>query len=105
MVNTGATAKGLNGEENKPTVTVGTVTGDYSAEKFCESVNKVKIEVQKNGRWMELTANKGEACCKFACVPAYEYKWVPELENIDGYYTFSDWVKGFTTKLTKKINW
>ena len=105
MVNTGATAKGLNGEENKPTVTVGTVTGDYSAEKFCESVNKVKIEVQKNGRWMELTAKKGEACCKFACVPAYEYKWVPELENIDGYYTFSDWVKGFTTKLTKKINW
>ncbi len=105
MVNTGATAKGLNGEENKPTVTVGTVTGDYSAEKFCESVNKVKIEVQKNGVWMELTAKKGEACCKFACVPAYEYKWVPELENIDGYYTFSDWVKGFTTKLTKKINW
>ncbi len=100
MVNTGATAKGLNGEENKPTVTVGTVTGDYSAANFCKTVNTVKIEVQKNGVWMELTAKKGEACCKFGCDPAYD--WVPELEPIEDYYNFSNWVKGFTTTLTRK---
>ena len=105
MVNTGATEKGLNGD-TKPTVTVGTLTGgDYSPENFCKTVKGIKIEVQKNGRWVELTANKGEACCKFACIPAYEYKWVPELENIDDYYNFSDWVQGFTTTLTAKKIW
>lgn len=104
MVNTNAQAKGLNGDTKAP-VSVGTLNINFTPENFCEKVNAIKIEVQKNGTWMELRARQGEACCKFACYPANEYKWVPELENIDGYYTFSDWVKGFTTKLTKKINW
>ena len=102
MVNTGAEEKGLNGD-TKPTVTVGTVTGDFSAANFRQAVNNVKIEVQKNGQWMELRAKQGEAACKFGTDPAN--KWVPELENIDGYYNFSDWVQGFTATLTAKKTW
>ena len=104
MVNTGAAAKGLTGDDNKGPVTVTTnFEGDFSAEKFCETVGKIKIEVYKNGQWMELRAKQGEAACKFGTDPAN--KWVPELENINDYYNFSEWVQGFTATLTAKITW
>ena len=104
MVNTGAAAKGLTGDDNKGPVTVTTnFEGDFSAEKFCETVGKIKIEVYKNKQWMELYAQEGKACCKFGCDP--DNKWVPELENIDDYYNFKDWVQGFTATLTAKITW
>ena len=104
MVNTNAQAKGLNGDTKAP-VSVGTLTINFTPENFCEKVNAIKIEVKKNGQWMELTARQGEACCKFACYPANEYKWVPERDFINNYYSFSDWVQGFSANLTKKINW
>jgi len=104
MVNTGAAARGLTGEDNKGDVTVTTsFVGDFSAENFCETVGKIKIEVYKNGQWMELSAKQGEAACKFGTDPAN--KWVPELENIDDYYNFSEWVQGFTATLTAKKTW
>ena len=104
MVNTGAAARGLTGEDNKGDVTVTTnFEGDFSAENFCETVGKIKIEVYKNDQWMELRAKQGEAACKFGTDPAN--KWVPELENIDDYYNFSEWVQGFTATLTAKITW
>lgn len=104
MVNTNAQAKGLNGDTKAP-VSVGTLDISFTPENFCEKVNAIKIEVQKNGQWMELRARQGEACCKFACYPANEYKWVPERDFINNYYSFSDWVQGFSANLTKKINW
>ena len=104
MVNTNAQAKGLNGDTKAP-VFVGTLDISFTPENFCEKVNAIKIEVQKNGQWMELRARQGEACCKFACYPANEYKWVPERDFINNYYSFSDWVQGFSANLTKKINW
>jgi hypothetical protein len=104
MVNTGAAAQGLTGEDNIGDVTVTTnFPGDFSEDNFCKTVGNILIEVNKNGVWMPLTAKTGEACCKFGCDP--NNKWVPELENIDGYYNFSDWVKGFTTTLTAKKTW
>jgi hypothetical protein len=101
MVNTNATAKNLTGASKDPVV-VGTVQGDFSAANFCKSVNAIKLEVYKNNQWMELSAKQGVACCKFGCDPSFEP--VPERDNIDKYYNFSDWVKGFTTTLTKVNN-
>jgi hypothetical protein len=101
MVNTNATAKNLTGASKDPVV-VGTVQGDFSAANFCKSVNAIKLEVYKNNQWMELSAKQGVACCKFGCDPRFEP--VPERDEIDDYYNFSDWVKGFTTTLTRKNN-
>ena len=52
---------------------------------------------------MLLEANRGVACCKFGC--SLDKKWVDERKNIDDFYSFSEWVQGFTTTLTKKGNW
>ena len=103
MVNTNAKAKGLTGVDNLAPVELGTITDDFSAPNIGNAVKNIRVEVYKNGSWMELEAKTGEACCKFACSPNND--WVKERNNIDDFYTFSEWVQGFETKLTKKGNW
>lgn len=102
MVNTHADRKGLTNADCEA-VELGIVTGDFTAANFCKTVRDIRVEVYKSNQWMELTAKRGVACCKFGCATTTD--WVPERGNIDDYYSFSDWVKGFTTTLTKKSNW
>lgn len=103
MVNTNAKAKGLTGEDNLAPVELGTITDDFSAANIGNAVKNIRVEVYKNGSWMELEAKTGVACCKFACSPNND--WVKERNNIDDFYTFSEWVQGFEATLTKRGNW
>ena len=113
MVNTGWSgsngANGLTAEPFtryfNPTDTDG--NGEISQAEFNAAVNLIKVEVEKvtdtttgAKEWFELTAKTGEACCKFGCLPDYE--WVPERTPIDDVYTFSEWVQGFTATLERR---
>ena len=102
MVNTNASAKGLTGEDNLGYKELGTVEGDFSAAKFCETVRNIRVEVNKSGVWMELQAKTGKACCKFACDRSKN--WVNERQPIEEVYQFSAWVQGFTTTLLPANN-
>lgn len=108
MVNTNAQAKNLTGETRNPVYLTkmtgyAPIEGDFTAANFCQTVRDIRVEVQKSGVWMPLEAKRGVACCKFGTDP--RNKWVPERENIDDYYDFSKWVKGFTTTLTATKTW
>ena len=113
MVNTGWS--GSNGANNvpeqtftlsfNPTDTDG--NGEISQGEFNAAVNGILVEVEKvvdtttgAKQWFPLTANEGEACCKFGCDPDFE--WVPERTPIDDVYTFSEWVEGFTATLERR---
>ena len=102
MVNTNAKAKGLTGEDNLGYKELGTVEGDFSTAKFCETVRNIRVEVNKSGVWMELQAKTGKACCKFACDRSKN--WVNERQPIEEVYQFSAWVQGFTTTLLPANN-
>ena len=110
MINTGR--GGADGANNKTASrTISVPFSDINSEDdFLAAVKDIKIWVKKsvsNGdgtttqRWFELTANQGEACCKFACGP--DYDWCPERINIDQMYNFSEWTQdGFGTDLVPK---
>ena len=58
-----------------------------------EDINNIKIEVFKEGEWLELKATKGKAACKILVDTAF--KPVPEYQNIsDEYGLFTDYVQG-----------
>lgn len=100
MVNTNANLKGLPNAKCDPVVLSTNFSGDFSEANFAETVRNIRVEVYKSKMWMPLTANRGVACCKFAVKD--KKQWVNERQNIDGIYTFSEWVKGFTTTLTER---
>lgn len=103
MVNTNAQAKHLTYADKDPVVLAERFEGDFTKANFAKTVKSIRVEVYKNKRWMLLEANKGVACCKFGC--SLDKKWVDERKNIDDFYSFSEWVQGFTTTLTKKGKW
>lgn len=106
MINTGrGGADGANNKTASRTISV-PFSNINSEDDFLTAVKNIKVWVKKSvsqgdgtttQKWFELTANQGEACCKFACGPDYE--WCPERTNIDKVYNFSDWVQGFSTTL------
>ena len=106
MINTGrGGADGANNKTASRTISV-PFSNINSEDDFLTAVKNIKVWVKKSvsqgdgtttQKWFELTANEGEACCKFACGPDYE--WCPERTNIDKVYTFSAWVQGFSTTL------
>ena len=106
MINTGrGGADGANNKTASRTISV-PFSNINSEDDFLTAVKNIKVWVKKSvskgdgtttQKWFELTANEGEACCKFACGPDYE--WCPERTNIDRVYTFSAWVQGFSTTL------
>ena len=58
-----------------------------------EDINNIKIEVFKEGQWLELKATKGKAACKILVDTTF--KPVPEYQNIsDEYGLFTDYVQG-----------
>ena len=87
MVNTGTkyhTAKSPYTQETKPYVEL-TLTGKtWSKDQndFAGEVNtQIKLEVQKDGTWYELTAKKGDPACKVATpvnINMKDYDWYPE---------------------------
>ena len=100
MVNTNAHLKGLSSANCNPVVLSSNFAGDFSVENFAETVKNIRVEVYKSNTWMELTANRGVACCKFAV--SERKPWVDERKEINKKYNFSDWVQGFTTTLTSR---
>ena len=87
MVNTGTkyhVAKSPYTQETKPYVEL-TLTGKtWSKDQndFAGEVNtQIKLEVQKDGTWYELTAKKGDPACKVATpvnINMKDYDWYPE---------------------------
>ena len=58
-----------------------------------EQIKNIKIEVYKNGSWMELKATRGEAACKILVDDTFTP--VPERTNIaNAYMKFTDYVQG-----------
>ena len=58
-----------------------------------EQIKNIKIEVYKNGSWMELKATRGEAACKILVDDTFTP--VPERTNIaNAYMNFTDYVQG-----------
>lgn len=111
MINTGRSGNdGANGKTASQTISV-PFSNINSEDDFLAAVKNIKIWVKKsvsNGdgttsqKWFELDAKSGEACCKFACDP--DFDWCPERTNIDKVYTFSEWVQGFSTTLVPRNN-
>ena len=67
-----------------------TLPGVYNSP---ETLNKVKIEVQKGDTWMELKATRGEAACKILVDDSFPI--VKERKNIaDENKRFTDYVQG-----------
>jgi hypothetical protein len=100
---------GSNGVDGK---TAAPFNVDFSSsitteDQFLAAVrDNIKIFVKKTcsdgvtKEWIELTANRGVACCKFAC---NKLDWCDERTNIDDVYTFSEWVQeGFGTTLAPR---
>ncbi|WP_028907311.1 hypothetical protein [Xylanibacter ruminicola] len=66
------------------------VDGEYTTP---EQIKNIKIEVLKNGSWMELKATRGEAACKILVDDTFTP--VPERTNIaNAYMRFTDYVQG-----------
>ena len=66
------------------------ITGQYITP---EQLLTLRIEVQKNGEWMLLTATKGVAACKI--LVDNRFKIVPERRSIlDDYGNFTNYVQG-----------
>lgn len=106
MVNTHAKevvegAAGYGWKDNEPEK-VFTITIDGSNGNFDDATYKdnfplavrdlIIIEVQKNNKWYELTAQKGKPACKIA-TSAEKVKWLKERKDIRiGYETFKQYV-------------
>ena len=66
------------------------ITGEYTTP---EQIKNIKIEVYKNGSWMELKATRGEAACKILVDDTFVP--VPERRNIaNENKKFTDYVQG-----------
>ena len=67
-----------------------TIDGEYTTP---EQIKNIKIEVFKDGVWMELHANRGEAACKILVdntfVPVPERKYIA-----DEHQKFTNYVQG-----------
>ena len=102
------TARDIEGTKDEVSITYKDLTKDCKSGmtillddgliELC--VEKVTDTTTGAKEWFELTAKTGEACCKFGCLPDYE--WVPERTPIDDVYTFSEWVQGFTATLERR---
>ena len=69
------------------------IAGDYTTP---EQLLALRIEVQKDGAWMPLTAKKGEAACKI--LVDNRFTIVPERKSIvDDYGNFTTYVQGYWT--------
>ena len=87
MVNTG---KG----PTKPSVDLTNVL-NVSINSRSEADSRLKLEVYKNGSWIEMTSPKGEPACKLAV--GQDFKVLGERQSIKGTYpNFLEWVKNST---------
>ena len=84
MVNTG---KG----PNRPSVDLTNVL-NVSINSRSEADSRLKLEVYKNGSWIEMTSPKGEPACKLAV--GQDFTVLGERKSIKGTYpNFLEWVK------------
>jgi hypothetical protein len=66
------------------------INGEYTTP---EQIKNIRIEVAKNGSWMELLATRGEAACKILVDDTFVP--VPERRNIaNENKKFTDYVQG-----------
>lgn len=87
MVNTNAESKGLKGATRAPYSF--SISGSFS------TVNDVRLEVQKNGTWIELRATRGEPACKI-CVNK-DFQYPSEQESLKAKYPdFIGWVQNLS---------
>ena len=87
MVNTG---KG----PNRPSVDLTNVL-NVSINSRSEADSRLKLEVYKNGSWIEMTSPKGEPACKLAV--GQDFKVLGERQSIKGTYpNFLKWVENST---------
>lgn len=87
MVNTG---KG----PTKPSVDLTNVL-NVSINSRSEADSRLKLEVYKNGSWIEMTSPKGEPACKLAV--GQDFTVLGERKSIKGTYpNFLEWVKNST---------
>lgn len=104
MVNTKAQEKHLKGTD-KPAVTKDAqnndliVTGNFPANQddFASAVKNIRVWVFKADKWMELTAEVGQAACKFG-VPT-DLHWAWERTNVNSAFNFGAWVQDPSTPL------
>ncbi len=83
MVNTGS-------GPSKDPVVIDTNLGFNTSINSAEEAKNLKIEVQKDGQWYELSAPKGEPASKLAVDNTYT--WLTERQSIKGTYKlFVDW--------------
>lgn len=89
MVNTGA------GPTKEPVI----LTISKNIQNAAQA-NDLKLEVYKNGEWVEMKAPKGEPACKLAVTPSFVI--LPEYQSIKGAYPlFVDWVNENNPNLSK----
>ena len=87
MVNTG---KG----PSRPSVDLTNVL-NVSINSRSEADSRLKLEVYKNGSWIEMTSPKGEPACKLAV--GQDFTVLGERQSIKGTYpNFLEWVKNST---------
>jgi hypothetical protein len=66
------------------------INGEYTTP---EQIKNIRIDVSKNGSWMELQAKRGEAACKILVDDTFVP--VPERRNIaNENKKFTDYVQG-----------
>ena len=77
---------------SKPSVDLTNVL-NVSISSRSEADTKLKLEVYKQGSWIEMTSPKGEPACKLAV--GQDFRVLDEQVSIKGRYPkFLDWVKG-----------
>ena len=80
-----------------------------SKDDFETDVNKyVRVEVEKNGKWYLLTAERGTPACKFGCPVGTP--WAMERHNMNNAFTsFKSWVNNssptdwYNSKVTEQV--
>ena len=80
-----------------------------SKDDFETDVNtNLRVEVQKNGKWYLLTAERGKPACKFGCPVGTP--WAMERHNMDNAFTdFKSWVNNsspttwYNSKVTEQV--
>ena len=80
-----------------------------SKDDFETDVNtNLRVEVQKNGKWYLLTAERGTPACKFGCPVGTP--WAMERHNMDNAFTdFKSWVNNsapttwYNSKVTEQV--
>ena len=76
MVNTDADKHGMKGADKNPVA--------FDIEGNFESIDDVKIEVYRNGKWIELTAPPGDAASKIAV--GIDFEWPYERQSLKDKY-------------------